>query len=434
VPGYTPVHSPWVDSPGTSTPIIATKLGLIEAGVRSAWRAAGDAIPVRDYVTGSGDETTALQAAVTAALAADVPLIGAQGLTVSISSPIDMRGDDLIYIGNRMQIRQTGTNIPGVRVGGTNQEIVGLSVDYATQPTSGHTNANAIELYAGFQSYYRDFRAERCGRGMFLGQSSWDGSGTNTLFSCILDNWFVSGWAISAVDLKTYPGGAASTGNVMRNWYLHNNYSGSPVATSQPPVVLQDHDESHMSQINLEWCDLNGNDSWFLQRCRNIVLDSLHFEGLTLSGTAALMRAYENCRLSIRGISFTNSTIANNAGQKSMIRCQHITGSPMSINVVGMRDRDTTNTGAQPFALIEVESAGAGGARVEIVDADLDLVVGGAIVGDGAATQVRRLNEDFRGGLKGTRPAITGSRASNAALASLLTQLAAMGLVTDSTT
>jgi hypothetical protein len=33
-----------------------------------------------------------------------------------------------------------------------------------------------------------------------------------------------------------------------------------------------------------------------------------------------------------------------------------------------------------------------------------------------------------------TKPAVTGSRAGNAAVASLLTQLAALGIVTDSTT
>lgn len=40
----------------------------------------------------------------------------------------------------------------------------------------------------------------------------------------------------------------------------------------------------------------------------------------------------------------------------------------------------------------------------------------------------------FYGAAAGTKPSITGSRAGNAALASLLTQLATLGLVTDSTT
>lgn len=409
----------------------ANSLTLLGTGGNSG------SLNLADYCTGVGDETTKLQNLVNTCISQKKVLNGT-AMTITTSGTIDMRANNLLVNGNGMQINRLNELGPVLMVGGTSQRINGIFTTYhsgGTQATA--STANGIEFYNGFQSVYDSLESDLAYNSFHLGQSGWNASPTNTLFSCTMTNLFANGWSNLAMDMETWPAGSASsTGNVWGNLYFHNNYFGSP-ANTPGYVVMIDHDESSIVQMNCEWGIPTG-DLIFMQRCRNMVWNSQHFEGIQLgiAGTdVALMRAYENCVNTIAGLTFTNSTINNIAtGQNSIFRCQQISGSPMDWDISGVRVRSITNAGTKPLAAIQIESAGAGNARVDIRDFETASLTGGNIIGDASATQVKRFNADYRGGLATTRPTVTGAKGSNAALGSLMTALSGVGLVTDTTT
>jgi hypothetical protein len=403
--------------------------GLLDNGASSS-----DGISIRLYCTGVGDETAKVQAWVNAGIAQKMPLIGAD-MTVFVSSTIDMRAQNLVVQGNSLFIRRTNFTGTIVYLGGFYQRVTGLQTGFQTQATLAQTSAVCFEFFRGFECTYDNLTAELGYQLFRQGQSGWSGDTSNTVFSCTMTNWFGLGWTDLALDFRAWPaGGASNTGNVWSNIYMHNNYPGS----AQPCngyARLVDHDEGAFTEMNFEH-GIPAGDLVFQQRCRNMNWISIHFEGITLSSAAgdiALMRAYEACIINVQGISLIFSTIANDANQKSIFRAQHIAGSPMVHDITGVNVRNLTNVGARPLAAFQVETAGAGGQRVELKAVNTTELSGSVIVGDATGTQVRRINADYRGGLAETKPTVTGSKGANAALTSLMTTLATLGIVTDST-
>jgi hypothetical protein len=398
-------------------------------------------VSLTDYVTGNGtDETAGLQRAVTRALATGVPLVGAP-ITVRTSSTIDMRGNGLIVNGNNMRIRRTNFTGPVVQIGGNNQQINSLAVDFTSQATVGQTLANGFEWYNMYESSYDNLSADLCNRSHFLAQAGWQGAPSNTVFSCTFTNFYCNGWTDVAFDLQTWPaGGASSTGNVFANFYLHNNYAGGAGVACNGYFRMQDHDEGNFTQVNCEW-GIPAGDLLFLQRCKNMNWISMHFEGIQLSsasGDIALLHCYETGIHTVQGLTFTNSTILNSANNKTMFKTTQGGTNPMMLDITGMAVRSLTNASVNQVGVVNVLAGGGGsttyGEFKNVTDPAVGGLSGTQIVGDATGTQIRRLNRDYRGGLAQTKPAVTGSKGANAALTSLMTTLAALGIVTDSTT
>lgn len=384
---------------------------LIAAGSGIGRFAAAFGVPVTDYVRGDGtDETVALQSAVNAAILADRPLVCDGSLTVLVSSPIDMRAHGLHVVGNGFHIRQTGTNIPVVRLGGFQQVITGLFADYQSTPSAADANANAFEWYSMFEGFYANLRAERCGRGFMLAQSGWNGDSVNTCFSTCFTNLFCNGYSIGAIQMKTWPaGGASSTGCSWSNLYFHNNYFGAPAQSADTPWVFQDWDEGHFAQVNIEWeITPSWGDVMFFQRCQNMVFDSLHFEGITLSGKAGLIRPYESTVLNIRGMSYINSTLPADGQQKSIIHPGQGTTAPLRVAIEGLRLRTLTTTGVTGFALADLDGDITTG-RFTFDRADTAALVGPHVIGDHpAAPTVQKINDRLFGALAGDPHRVAG--------------------------
>jgi hypothetical protein len=389
--------TPYLDSPSTATPVMASALNSWDQTLFELNRGLG--LSVRQFVTGTGDETAALQAAVDEALGTGQVLVGDPTISVDISAKIDMRGNGLRYVGNGMPIRQNTANTPGVAIGGQDQVVTGVTVDYAATPSSTDTNANAFELSSVFKGFYSGLKAERCGRGFAMLQAGWAGDTANTVFSSVFQNIFVSGYTVQAMDMRSWPiGGASSTGCVFSNLYLQNNYFGPVAVSDQTPVVFQDWDESHFQQLNVEWVETS-NDLTFWQRCRNMVFDSVHFEGVKLNGTAGLFRPYESTVLNARGVSWVNSTLVADGGRKSVVRPGQGGTTSVRMDIEGLRLRTLTTSGVTAFCLADLDSD-ITVSRFEFTRADTGPLIGPAVVGDHpAAPAVQRINDRLYGPL-----------------------------------
>jgi Periplasmic copper-binding protein (NosD) len=371
-----------------------------EAGASQQGLTSGVEAVLRPTLTAGsgGDDTAELQALATAAVTsgAVVELDGTRNY--QISAALDLRGDGLIWNGNGATITQNTANTPVLLAGGEQQHLSGLHLDHGAFPSSTDTNAYGMLLYNVFMSTFRDIKIDRSGTGIGIAQAGGFPSGatTNTCFSSTFADIRVNGYSVQAMDMRTFPaGGASSTGCVFSNVYIHNNYAGTTTSAGTP-VVFRDWDECVFHQLNIEWVILTNKEAFFMQRFQNPVFSGLHFEGCTLNGNNALIRAYENCRLTVQGMTVVSPTITNDAGQKSLFRLNQNSGSPMSLDLNGVRIKNVTNTGARPFALAEIE-AGSTLARVEIKNADTAGLTGSTTVDATGVTpsQVVRVNDTW---------------------------------------
>ncbi len=339
------------DAAGTFT-ISSTASGIVEGIALSA------------YTNGAGSasaNTTAIQNAINAANTANKPLLNDLGdITIQINDRINMVFDGFRARFNGLILQQTGTNKAGVRFGGASQDIDGLTVYNSTNPNSSQTNANGFEFTNCLFGRYSNIVALNCARGFYMPQSAptIGSSSSNTVFSCVFENIRINGWSIGAINMMTWvPGSAASTGNAWINVYCHNNFFGSTATCTESVLSFRAFDENVFTQLNVEWCTMaSGIDAVYMQECQNFLVNSVHFEGIALSGNAALWRTYFDCGLTVHAISSVNTTITNNTGQKSIFRGYSSGGNPLLVDVTNVRVRFTQNSGAKPFGLIEIES------------------------------------------------------------------------------
>lgn len=306
----------------------------------------GRAGAVGDNVT---DDTAALQAAADEAIAEEVPLIFPGGGKIyKITSALDLRGNGLHVLSYGAQIRQHGTNVQGVKLGGTGQVVRGrLNVDYAATPTTAHTNSTAFEFYSGFMSHYECLVAERTAQCFGIGQSGWDGAPDNSLFSCTFLTLRANGFANCALDFRSWPtGGVSSTGNFMGNIYCQNNYGGSVIVAANDAVQFIDFDESSIGQLNIEHCrTTSGGTALWLQRARNMKIDSLHMEGIELTGAqASFVRIFDQSGLQVDSMNLPFNTILDST--RKSIFYVGFTGSTSKVFARSIVLRDTDNTGA----------------------------------------------------------------------------------------
>lgn len=374
------------------------------------------------YTLGTGSaaaNTTAIQTAVDAAQTAGKPLLNDLGdITVLIAGTIDMTGHKFLARFNGLKLQQTTANTPCVLLGGQGQNIDGLQVYDGTNPTSANTAASGFVFTNCFMGQYTNLVAENCARGFYMQQSapSIGSTTSNTVFSCVFVNNRINGWAISAIDMKTWEAGSASsTGNVWLNTYMHNNFFGSAAACSAPPVVFRAWDESIFCQLNVEWC-LPPNEAIFLQECRNMLFQSVHFEGITLAPNSGLFRAYFDCRITVHTLSSMTTTIANTSGQRSIFKgYSGGATNPFSLDATSIRIRNTQNSGSRPFALFELESGSTGG-DIKITKADTAQLNGAVVIDPTGVvpSQIERYNDVVLRTVTGPNISVDLVRATNA--------------------
>jgi hypothetical protein len=265
---------------------------------------------------GTADDTTALNNAKSAAVAAGLPLYIPKG-TYKVTSTLDWMVNDLVVIGDgsrQSQILQGTNNIPIVKVAGQHQLIRGLGFRYTSQQTSVQTSAIGMAfgddtVGSCFASEFRDLRFVNCATALAMNPDIATVAG---LFSCMFFGIDIPSYSISAISLTGGNDvGAYATGCVFQNVYINNTSDGT--ACSSYAVLLRDWDEVVFNQLNIEHGTVNTTDVFGLIRVNNLVVNDLHFEKITSSFNGAALLYLSNSRAVINSGTARFNTFSGSA-------------------------------------------------------------------------------------------------------------------------
>jgi hypothetical protein len=310
--------------------------------------------------TGAVLSTAAFAACVTAAHAAKMPVtIPAGSYKIDATLNWMLPGLQVITAGAQNTVINMATaNTPILQVAGEGQRIGGLTLRYPSQQTSGQTSAIGVEfgdntVGSCFLSIFEDLRVYQAAKGLATNPSASSSSG---LFSCYFGNVEVFGYSISAIDINGGNGvGAGNTGCVFDNTYIHNNFSGTPVISAAWPVILRNWSEVVFNELNIEKCIIPSPALQFAE-CGNVVINSMHFEGIQAGGTnlAVIGVGSQTGSVVINGLSVRFSTFT---GSSSNAIIQFTAGSGQSVQVNGfnMPTADGGNQTSQ-LALVDFNS------------------------------------------------------------------------------
>jgi hypothetical protein len=271
--------------------------------------------------TGTNLNDAAIANATAAATAAGVPLYFPAG-TYKISAAVNWKLPYLVVYadgGDRTYLKQMTANTPVIEVAGQNQDIGGFSLVYPSQQTSAQTGAIAMTLGDNtvgpcFNSRYHDINFAQVNTAMAIVATANGG-----FSSCIVENLDINGYSYSALNMQAASGtgAGACTGSVWNNIYIHNNYTGSNAQCTYRAVEFKNFNETIINQLNVEHGDHFDSDVMAFEQCGSMVINSLHFEALDMSGSSSLgfILVNNSASLIINGLSIVSpiltSSVAN---------------------------------------------------------------------------------------------------------------------------
>lgn len=314
--------------------------------------------------------------------------------TYAVDEPIDFRGNNLQLkaFGKLTKLVQITDNVPVILTGGFRQNIEGLTLSYLNPQPSANTSANAWTIYTSFGSSFRNMHIEQCGRGIYLAQGGWNGATSNVVFSCHFDTISIDGFSNSAVKLNSWPSGSvASTGNVFTNIYVQNNFTGTIAGNAEAVLDMSDFEDSVFNQFNAEWTSLTNDSVVHFNRCRNMVINSFHVEQVTIGGHHGIIRAFDDCLLTVDGLTIETTTFANDASAKAIFMLGQGSAS-VRMRANGVRIRNVITTGVTALPLVELDTSSSSG-NIEITGADTGSLIGPWVLNDQVrAPLVSRIN------------------------------------------
>jgi len=390
-------------------------------------------IDVRSYgATGDGttDDTTAIQAAIDAANAAGGGIVQFPAASYVITASLDMLNKSGVHLRGvsmaKTKIIQTTLTVPVVKVSGAYMGIHDMVLQYAAAAST--VGADVLQLdgltrFCVFENLY----LWNCHTGIKLaGVTSPRGE-----FSNVWSNIRIG--PFSAQGIQLIPAATGGTGSVWNNIYI-NNYTGTVAGpcTAQP-LQIQNH-QAVFNQLNIEWCDVvtASQDLVLFHQTPGIVVNSMHMEGNKLPASRGFITTFTSgaCTVQINGLYLLNNTAAS--GSIGIVRPG--AGTHIALSNVNLQ----ANTGIAANWYVIFDTSAATGAVV-LVDGlqDLSNHLDGFSVSYAGSAHTRGYKDasiGFFGATPVLKPTVTGAKGSNAALASLLTQLVALGLITDTST
>lgn len=347
----TDLPTDWADNTGMK--VDADYLNALDGKVNRLIEAV---INVTDYgATGDGttDDTTAINNAYAAAVAAHVPLYfpaAASYYKTTASLLWTDRGLRVFGDGqNVSRIYCAGTNMPVVKIADSQQHISGLDLGYTSQRPNTESNSACIMFGTdngakqANLSVFENLLLSRGSRGMMINTGVTSLAG---MFNCIFVNVNILGYTIDGINLNSgNDAGAMGSGAVFINTYVKNNYTGSVGSANGSGVFLKNWNEVVFSQLNVEHVNLTaggaGPAALRVANSDHVVVNGFHTESVTLSGNGTAFIFNSSSRIIVNGWTRILNTLSGTA-----VPTLQFAGSNAAITVNGLKNRNNTNTSA----------------------------------------------------------------------------------------
>lgn len=288
-----------------------------------------------DYPT--HDDTTAIQAAVTYAVANGRAVYLPAG-NYKISAALDLTAGHISFVGenrNTTSLTQVTSNTQVIKLGGSENIVSDLTLTYSTAQAAVNTLAIGIEFYAVDWSVLERLTINNSAYGMLVKQAAVS-SGSNWIFSCTLRDIIVQYYTLNGLNLVGYNGGIS--GNVVSNVYILGRDSGGTATNTNEAIVLGAWTDGVFDQINIE--STNPTEAIYLNTCDSTVWNALHFESVTpRTDFGGFVDASTGCH-TFTDVSFSTSTI-NTAGGVYAFRASGIN---TKFVVTGLKESGSTVT------------------------------------------------------------------------------------------
>lgn len=317
--------------------------------------------------TGTNFSDAAFASVASAAQSTGLPVIVSAG-QYKLQNPLNWKQAGLVVIGpgsGAVTLLQTTANTPIAEVAGQGQRIQGMTLKYSSQQTSGDTSGLGLQfgdLTSGagssFMSAFEDLCIEQSYQGLAINPAI-SGQTTAGLFSCAFRNIRIFGWYQNAIYLVGNAGGglADCTGCSFDNTYCHNNFTGSPADSISYPVFLGSWSELVFNQLNIEKTNSHDTDVIGLAGVNNFVCNSLHLEGIQLSGSSGNSGYIyvDTGQATVNGMTVQFSTM-NGSVDNPVARLGNGSGGPSSVTINGFWEPASGNSFATPHPWVDFGS------------------------------------------------------------------------------
>lgn len=381
------------------------------------------AVNVKDYgAKGDGvtNDNTAVQNALSAAIISGQPLYfpsTTDGLSKAylITASLDLTTGGVRIIGDGKAvsgIRMTTSNTALLKVGAGLGSVENISLSYSSQPLSTDTNSNAIEFYNATKWTFRDIHFYQVGRALYIPQISVGGTGQNTCFSCLFEDFYINNYTINAINFQSFTG--ASTGSVWNNIYTYNGYTatgggkGGGISPTDFPIIFGLCDEQVINQINIEGVNCTATDPVCFNACNGIQINGIHIENVGLSSFGiGFFNPFGDSRIGIRALSIHFCDVnTTGGGSRYLIRTG---GNNLLLWIDGV-SMNTTNT-VTNSNFIGVSNAATGGAMTVVNCDTTGLTALTNYVTSSLVTPIKRFNDIYYHRLDGNKNIVWGTAA-----------------------
>lgn len=265
-----------------------------------------------------------------------------------ISAPIVL-ADGMTLISDGMAYIVQDTNTADiVRITGSKNQLRGFTIYHNTLPSANQ--GNGIVSYAGqgggtYLTHIEDVEIVNCGSS-FKAESGF-------FFSNYMENLFINGYFKNAL----YFSNPGNTGSVWNNIYVNNQPYGTPLTTSDTPVIFEYGDDTVFNQLNIEHVNCGGQ-ALLLNGMEAVTINALHIEGVSALGyDTQMVQAYGNTQCVISALEIVQCEVAP-TGADTSGRSVIAAGGGAKIQVDMILGKNNTKTVAQTTRMAKAKDTG----------------------------------------------------------------------------